>query len=548
VFFVVVIAALMWALTQSPEKTETPAETPEATPTVETQEPTPQPDPPAPAADTGGDEPAQRPTQNLARQAINVVGSRGVVQLHVTVETSPEAGQHLRVILGESVKHLRKKWTAHLDVAAFIAFDGNPDAPQGLRVTLEVGEEPPRADMLAALTVALRIAAAGRPYPADQLLAAIVAPDGTLVQLQPHAHLERLASRAGLQLAGAADLNRLLVAWGESDRRQSPARAAKSNRAPTDVYAPDLDAIRSALRQVLGTVLAKRPARLDPPADWRDITARGEGRMRTARVRTLDELITLGLGSAQIREGIRLVRFSAERIIGYTQRMVRDGTAVEGWPASWLTLLVMSRIDGERLVRAWLPLLPSAVTRPRLLRTPLAWLRTRAERLKYMGNAWGLVQRSHLQLGGRLPRPYPSHDQRNLSWPRQGEKLTRGTAADWGVNLQRVATVWSQTVIALALEPQRVTRSAEPDAVSVHDERRLGEMLVMARRLAQAHGARVLTREGTLLTEVRRILSRTPTDGGRRTADQLLGLERLWLATLLSNEAVALKPVLAGAR
>ena len=84
--------------------------------------------------------------------------------------------------------------------------------------------------------------------------------------------------------------------------------------------------------------------------------------------------------------------------------------------------------------------------------------------------------------------------------------------------------------------------------MSVHDERRLGEMLVMARRLAQAHGARVLTREGTLLTEVRRILSRTPTDGGRRTADQLLGLERLWLATLRSNEAVALKPVLAGAR
>ena len=476
-------------------------------------------------------------------QTVHVVGDRGVAKLTLSVGTFPEPSRLIRVKIAPDLEHYRRQWEALVHLATFAALDVTPDVqPRGLRVQLDVGMVGPNLAQVAPLTLAIRTAARGLVYPQDVLVAGLVCPDGTLLELDTRARYERMASSAGLAYAHGVTVDHLLVQWG-LQRRDSPAPRAKpaTGPRPFDLDAVDLDAVRGALREVVGAVHAKHPARLPAPEDWRELISRVEGRLQTARVRGLDELVTLGVAAARIRDGAQLVRWASDRVLGFSQRMIRDETALSGWPMGWLSALVVSRVDGERAVRDWLRVLPPSSERPRLVKLPAAWLRARAERLRALTEHLSRLFELRVARGRELPRPYPYHDVRALAWARQGPKLTRAAAADWGHQLSRVGRMWAQLVIVARFAPERTLTTTEPNAVLVSDRAGLDALVRQIRRQVEATGSYALTGEGHLLTEVRRVLAAVPPDGLPDATGQVEGLERLWQAVTINLEARLLR-------
>lgn len=530
--FAVGVVVLIWVLAGAPKETAPQATQPasesapaELEPEAEAQ---PEPEP---------ERPTRAGTQDLRRQLIPVLGDRGIAKLHLSLETHPEPRTVVRIITDGSTRHLEKLWKAHVTVARFIAFDGVAGAPAGLRIQLETGDERPGPDQIAALAMALRMAAADRPYPMDQLVAGIVAPDRTIVSVGDPNRTARIAEHAGLALVQTRDFDQLLARWAVADRPDRPPRAQPAGKTPEDLYAVNLDDVRVALRKVLGGIKGRRPNKLEPPRDWREVGARAEGRLATARVRSLDELVTTAIAGAQVRAGLQFTRFAATRVLGYSQRLIRDETPLEGWPMAWLTALVTARVDGERLVRDWPGVLPPAAERPRLAPMPTAWMRARGEAIREVIPAFTVVLEGRVPRRGAVPRAWPHNDVRNLAWPPKGAPSTRAAVADWGMHLQRLGTVWSQLLIALVLKPEHTLTTGEHDALRIVDRARLSDLVRVARRRASDGPMMITTSEGTRLTEVRRILGRSEREAAPTVSRELTDLEQLWLCSLIHRDA-----------
>ncbi len=515
----------------TPEVRETPTE-----PVVESvQKPPPEPEPP--------------------KRGIPVVGAKGVAWLEASIERHPRPGALVRIKADGTVRGQIRHWEAHVEAAAWIALEAlSPEAPDaGARIEVSVGSTVARADHLLPLVVAIVMALQDRPYPSEILLAGVVAPDLGIAALEPEERYQRLADREGLKYVRGADLRHLL---GRKLKLLPPSTRPKPPKdlgAPPDLHAIDLERARHGLRTVLGALRGGRPIDLPPPEDWREVSAKAEGALLAAKVKTPDELITLAVAAARIREGMRLMRWSTERLKPFGARIVRslgprkrgDAASLEDWDASWMVNLVMARTEGERLVRQWLPEVPGAKTRrPREQRVDPEALRERANRVRGAAMAFESVTLAHIR---SLPRPWPRHDRRNMAFGR-GEAQTRSPAADWGVAVEYLNRSWSQMVQALVLKPERIVSSSDPDAARVvRDNDRLTRLISTARKRAVRGWDIAYDREGGLLTEVRRLLNHVPREP-KTDADKLRALEHLWFCGILSREAKRVAPLVVSGR
>ncbi|MFT7623054.1 MAG: hypothetical protein ACI9WU_002231 [Myxococcota bacterium] len=540
------IAAAVWfAASGTSQKaqpeatTDTPASV--AAPEPETPEPTTKPKPP----EEPPLEPPRRASVRERRLAIPVVTDQGVATIHLTAEAHTEPRLIIRVQYTGTAKNGKRRWEAHLRAAAFAALEAQAiDEIQGLRLHLDANRVAPRADQMAPLAVAIRAGVAGRIYPEKALIVGIVAPDLSIFTVERKERYERVAAKYSLRYVRPNDLHRMLASLELAARPPRPPRGARTAGAPSDLYAVDKEAVGSALREVLGQVSAGRPATRVPSADWRELVARAETRLKASRIRGADELTTLGVAAAQIRQAIRVMRFCSERIKPYTQKLIRDRTPLEGYPVGWLTALIQAHSEAERTVRAWLPATPPPGERPRLAELPTEDLRARAAQLAHAADAFEQALDGYVPRPTQLPRPWPRHDIRNLAWPARGEAPSRSPAADWGVQLHRLTRAWAQLTTVVALRPQRGRRTPEIDSIMVKDAGRLDGMLEGARKRAESGYDIFLTPEQIPLAEVRRLLGRVPSDGGTTPAQKVRSLEQLWYATILGREARRFEPLI----
>ena len=285
---------------------------------------------------------------------------------------------------------------------------------------------------------------------------------------------------------------------------------------------------------------------MDPPEDWRAVVAHAESRLKNARIINIDELISLGIAGAQIRQGVRLVHFTSSKILGLTQALARKAVQPPEWESGWLTSLLTARLDGERHVRDWTRVIPPDAGRPRAFGPPNDYLAARAATLMSSAEAFGWLLDKLAPSLPTTPRPYPHHDLRNLAWPRNAPEPTRATAADWGAAVTHLNRVWSQLVVALVLQPKRQVGTTEPNGLTTARTTRLDELERSARRYAADAAARQRTREGVVLSEVQRITEAVGPEGGNTVTRRIWLLEQLYGVSMWCHEAGLAKGVLKG--
>ena len=291
--------------------------------------------------------------------------------------------------------------------------------------------------------------------------------------------------------------------------------------------------------------MAKRPAKLPLPDDWRGVVARVETRLTTASVRSVDQLLSLGVAGALIRRGARMVPFTEQRLQKYTARLIRDETRLDGWPQVWLTELVTIHVLGEELIQEWSRVLPPARPQPRALVLPRRTLRARSDALRKAGRAFTTVLTGHVSRASTMPRPYPFNDARVLTWPSTGVQDTRAVAADWGTQLVHTGLVWTQLCVSLALEPRKQITTAELGALIVDDTERLERLVRQSQAGLNHTGQLGRTAEGTLPLEVRRLVGRHE-HAKTTTTTQVRALEDFWLASVFNREVARFRTLMGG--
>lgn len=488
-------------------------------------------------AEPGEPPPLKRP--EAPKPGIPLLSDGRVARVRLGVERSPQSDIVVRVD-GEKSGARVKHWEDLLRVAAFAALDGLPDAPGGLLISLRPNEARPQAGQLAALSLAIRLALAGVPYPSDLLLEGLVAPDGTI---QPVANAGQTARRAAgfhMRLAAGPTLERLAIGLKAASRpeRRPPAQVGVP---PPDLRAPHLDLSRAALRQVIGTVMRRKPVRLPLPADWRERGANIEARIARSRPANLAELVAQGVAARELRAAFRAVRFATQRISAYAKRLVRDKTpigAAGSAPLQWLTLLVTMQVEGVAASTDWLRALPGDRERPRMLTPPNKWLVARTTALRAVTRSMTRLIRRRLRGRRTTPLRWPLSTPAILAWPGTGPALTRAPAADWGDHLIQTATVWARLALIQTLAPTRDAQVADPGAVRVSDRPRLDAMA----RLAQARALTDMGRLDRVPGEIERLIgaARSRANTGHRVA----ALESWWTAGLLARETERLGRVI----
>jgi hypothetical protein len=459
------------------------------------------------------------------------------------VETVTDSRILCRTVVNNQRPQRVVAWEAMGRLAGAIALEHLEAPPAGLLIQLDAGDTPPDLEHMAPLAVSIAMAVRGLAYPREILLWGLVTPDGSIVRKTPERRVRASSEARRLTPVLGADIASVLRDLGTGE---SPASIEPLGEWPAvrDLYAIDLDRIREVLQSMLGMVHSGRVPTIPVPADWSQTSDRSEARLRTARVRNLDEFVTLALAGGYIRDAQRQIQFSDDRLPEFGRRVTRNPGSISGWQLAWITLLVTARVDGEDRIRSWTDVVPATAERAEALMIPADLLRARTARFAQMASdCWALLG-ANIAAKGRLPRSYPYNDPRTLAWIDDANAPTRAPVSDYGDALLRLHQLWAQLTVATVLQPEPILRSAEANTFRIADPRRLTDLLETAQKEARLNAARTALDSGAPLQEMSRILGRVRVDGYGAPAELLESLELLWLVSRLARETLWFQGVL----
>ena len=355
------------------------------------------------------------------------------------------------------------RWADLLHASAFIALQMSDSAPNGMSIEVESDGIPAHIEQLAALTKAIQLALLRRPYPPGRLAIGLVTPSGTVFSGIPLKTRQTRAKSYGFELWSPPALS--------FTKQEIVAPRAE------EVELPDDSQMRKALVSALGAIMAKKAYDLPLKANTDSLIERIETLAISNPIHSLSELIQHAQLGAQLNESIQALRFSTQRIAPFVQRLVDKNKTADGWRLAWLTQLIQARIHNEARLNKTLRKAAQPFQPKTGFSLPSKWLNLQTQQLTDVGGYFRALLRSTVKDRVRQPRPFPFCDTRLLAWRTKGLETRRAPIVEWGVQLHHLAVMWSLLVTKVALQPLRLTDSAEPEGISIKSPDTLNAML-----------------------------------------------------------------------
>ncbi len=404
--------------------------------------------------------------------------SMGLSTARVTAYHDVKPGFHVVVSGAPGGGEAERTWTDLGTIVLTALMIAIEPAPLGLVVEIATAGDVPMVDALAPLLLGARLSLARRPWPSGQLVAGVVAPDGTIgargATQRAEPIVDGLAAKAGLRRAWPRSVDAFLALSNGQEPRDAVEPSPPAVETGAEARQRRADRHRDTLQRATSRAMASLSPLFQEPPDWPELVIQSQRVLTSLEAATATDAIEAAWHAgvlARSLRGLPLVAARAERLVAQGKPK-RD--ALKGPSLAELGRLTRTWVDCEADVRESLTRL--ARPRGRLPDTAHSWLQSRRAALSQLALALRHTLERQVPRPRSLDAAFPWSDARFLA-TRPADGGTESLVASYGDALAEVAALWTGLFVAAAYGPAHTLDVAGPAGLTL-DERRIAELAV----------------------------------------------------------------------